>query len=566
MLIIIVLTTIGVLLLKTGNIFERIIIPKSVSAEEIVSLTIKKMFKTGTIYHERSVYTFDNDLPITYEHWFDYDSPRFKTLVQYPNRGNVNQGFDLDYRWDIHQDTAEYIKERYVYEDKNARGKKLGEQVDLADGLNKLLESGSLKIEKKNVDGKDLLAVSADDFSSTASGEIYYFDQKSFNLVKREVRGLVTDGTDIGKRYKTVIDYQILETIDSTLVTIKTIFSPPDSPVGYKLIEREFFVAKETSYPGNLNGTTADWPTYNSIDNSLMFKYPEDWHAGKTEVFGSRTITEFKYNNNTSLFELTLYGNHNQLTGKPYNNLGEFLGSRITKSKDIFIDGHTAKKIEDQGKPGHVIPYEEVIVFTPDNKTIVSLNYKSSYYDKPTANGVLYQILSTFKFTNSKNTETTTNANVISYNIPSNWQVFAGTLGKSKLTFSYPLEVSAQYDDYSNRQSVRLMKGNGVLLDISLPEYFGFREYQNGSRREWFLENAKSNPTVQNITFYPINYANGNSFYQVKADKLNNLFGIIPVEPTINIYFGIIANRILIIRDWKSLPQEDIFRVLQSIQ
>ena len=144
------------------------------------------------------------------------------------------------------------------------------------------------------------------------------------------------------------------------------------------------------------NDTTVNWSTYHSIDNSLMFKYPRDWQAEKAEIFGSRTVTEFKYNN-TVLFELTLHGNYNQVTGKPYNNLNEFLGPRLIKSKDIFIDGHAAKKIEDQGEPGHVIPYEEAIVFTPDNKTIVSLYYKGSYYEKPAANGILDQILSTFK-------------------------------------------------------------------------------------------------------------------------------------------------------------------------
>jgi len=144
------------------------------------------------------------------------------------------------------------------------------------------------------------------------------------------------------------------------------------------------------------NDTTVNWSTYHSIDNSLMFKYPRDWQAEKAEIFGSRTVTEFKYNN-TVLFELTLHGNYNQVTGKPYNNLNEFLGPRLIKSKDIFIDGHAAKKIEDQGQPGHVIPYEEAIVFTPDNKTIVSLYYKGSYYEKPAANGILDQILSTFK-------------------------------------------------------------------------------------------------------------------------------------------------------------------------
>lgn len=154
------------------------------------------------------------------------------------------------------------------------------------------------------------------------------------------------------------------------------------------------------------NDITASWKTYNYIDNSIMFKYPEDWQAEKEGIFGSRSVTEFKYKN-TAILELTVQGNYNQITGKPYKNLDEFLGPRLSKSKETFIDGQAAKSIEDQGDPGHVIPYEEALVFTPDKKAIVSLYYKSSYYDKPNANRILAQILFTFKFlNNSKNTIT----------------------------------------------------------------------------------------------------------------------------------------------------------------
>lgn len=151
------------------------------------------------------------------------------------------------------------------------------------------------------------------------------------------------------------------------------------------------------------NDIAASWKTYNYIDNSIMFKYPEDWQAEKEGIFGSRSVTEFKYKN-TALLELTVQGNYNQITGKPYKNLDEFLGPRLSKSKETLIDGQAAKRIEDQGDPGHVIPYEEVLVFTPDKKAIVSLYYKSSYYDKPNANRILDQILFTFKF-KTKNTE-----------------------------------------------------------------------------------------------------------------------------------------------------------------
>lgn len=154
---------------------------------------------------------------------------------------------------------------------------------------------------------------------------------------------------------------------------------------------------KYQSFPSpTLNKTdiTVGWKTYNSINTSITFKYPEDWQAEREMIFGSRTITEFKYNN-TPIFELTVHKNYNQDTGGTYKNLAEFLGPRSNKSKDTLVHGQPAKRIEDQGDFGHVVPYEEVVFFTPDNKSIVSL-----YYKGPKANDVLDKIISTFIFLN----------------------------------------------------------------------------------------------------------------------------------------------------------------------
>jgi hypothetical protein len=143
--------------------------------------------------------------------------------------------------------------------------------------------------------------------------------------------------------------------------------------------------------------TTGNWKTYNFIDDSIMFKYPGDWQAQKEEIFGSRTVTEFRYKN-TSVLELTAQGNYNQVNGQPYKSLGEFLGVRFEQSKETIVDRQVARRIEDQGDPGHVIPYEEIVVFTPDKKAVVSLYYKSSNYDKTDTNGILDKILSSFRF------------------------------------------------------------------------------------------------------------------------------------------------------------------------
>jgi hypothetical protein len=160
------------------------------------------------------------------------------------------------------------------------------------------------------------------------------------------------------------------------------------------------------------NEITASWKTYYSIDNSIRFKYPADWQAEKEQIFGSRTVTAFKYKNNL-VFELTIQENYNQVIGKPYKDPAEFLGQRLSRSRDVFVDGQPAKIIEYQGDPGHVPPYQEVVVFTPENKAIVSLYFKSSYYNKPTADRVFKLIISTFEFLN----KSTSDSAAVSYGI-----------------------------------------------------------------------------------------------------------------------------------------------------
>lgn len=273
------------------------------------------------------------------------------------------------------------------------------------------------------------------------------------------------------------------------------------------------------------NGVAASWKTYNFIDNSITFKYPEDWQAEKEGIFGSRTVTEFKYNN-TPLFELTVQGNYNQVTGKPYKNLAEFLGPRLNKSRDTLVDEQAAKRIDVQGDPGHVIPHEEVIVFTPDNKSIVSLYYESSSYDKPTANRVLDQILLTFKFLN-KNTVATPTVSILKASLVST----AGWPMASATTFSilYPPE----YNPFSsgdmvnlrhtqNPESVAVLGMSRVGDPQSAKPY---SVYSGGSRREWWIRANydDSHPQPANLHFIEKTMGEINGLEVYEGDYLRSI-------------------------------------------
>jgi hypothetical protein len=138
---------------------------------------------------------------------------------------------------------------------------------------------------------------------------------------------------------------------------------------------------------------TANWKTYQ--DKTLSFRYPQDWTAEPQQVPDLILSVEFKYNLTPTL-TLTEKANLNNDTGKPFATLDEYLSGR-GNNENITVGGYPAKKITGKGIEGHVLPYEEVTLFTPNRSVIVSLYYNEGYYEVPGANRVLDQILSTFK-------------------------------------------------------------------------------------------------------------------------------------------------------------------------
>jgi len=156
-------------------------------------------------------------------------------------------------------------------------------------------------------------------------------------------------------------------------------------------------IALPTTIPTPLPTTdpTVGWETYS--DKNITFQYPNDWEKGEMQLYGSRSEIDFIYNK-TVTFTVSYLGNYNNGTGKKYSSLEEFLGQRKSKANDISINGITGKIIDDPGDAEHVIPFEEVIFFSPDKLVIISIYYMDSYYPVVDNNKIIDQILSTFKF------------------------------------------------------------------------------------------------------------------------------------------------------------------------
>lgn len=172
-------------------------------------------------------------------------------------------------------------------------------------------------------------------------------------------------------------------------------------PNGWVLTYSCFPTSKPTNIlqPTQVSNETANWKTY--TNKRISFKYPEDWMEGPPYISTSQTIVQFQYQLTTVLTLSQV--STNEKTRKPYTSLDEYVGSsRAGISKDIVIDGYPAKRMITSTIPpelsGHTIPYEEVVLFTPDKSAIISLHYEKDYYNKSSADKVLDQILTTFKF------------------------------------------------------------------------------------------------------------------------------------------------------------------------
>lgn len=140
------------------------------------------------------------------------------------------------------------------------------------------------------------------------------------------------------------------------------------------------------------------WKTYSS--GSFTFRYPDDWTVGEPVVLGSGWEAEFNYNSGKPFYIREII-NYNQTTGSPYASLDEFIGdnSGADSVEDYVLDGKPARFMYSNGEAGHVIPFDEIVAFTPDAKYVLVLYYQPDIYDEKA--GTFNGILTSFKFAGS---------------------------------------------------------------------------------------------------------------------------------------------------------------------
>jgi hypothetical protein len=152
---------------------------------------------------------------------------------------------------------------------------------------------------------------------------------------------------------------------------------------------------KSAPKPQETSSAPALWKNYR--DETLSFSYPSDWEVTSRQVFASRSEVGFEFRSGTP-FTVSYVANYNNGTGRPYSSLSEYLGAIASKARKITVDGLTGLRVSSAGDPGHAVPFEEAVFYSPDKKSVVSLYLQSAYYQESGTNAVLDKILATLKF------------------------------------------------------------------------------------------------------------------------------------------------------------------------
>ncbi len=238
------------------------------------------------------------------------------------------------------------------------------------------------------------------------------------------------------------------------------------------------------------------------------------------------------------------------------------------------------------GALGHTLESSDYVTFYNNQCWILSLRIATenrsanlpgqgfrelSVVDREGVNKVLEQILSTFRFLQPAGETDAVSSSKLALAIPSTWQKYAKTFQQLHFQFSYPSWLTIDDGDESSGDIyIRRGPNQPEQLAIGRLSYYGFREYDGGSRRQWFLKGIRQIHPGQplndsDFTFSSVDFANGNSFLEVEYNGIPN-DNPLPGGYNSNFYFGIFAGKAIMAFDMKSLKREDVLTILQSLK
>ena len=135
-------------------------------------------------------------------------------------------------------------------------------------------------------------------------------------------------------------------------------------------------------------------------NDNISFKYPSYLIMGQKNMGGSSYSQEFKEENGQYTLTFSEKGNYNQISGKPYATLDEYIGMPY-KVKTLVIGGQDARQPLPRAGSENVF---STSLFSKDLKSIYAIDLEVPKDDLKIEQGqkMFDQILSTFKFFDTK--------------------------------------------------------------------------------------------------------------------------------------------------------------------
>jgi len=253
-----------------------------------------------------------------------------------------------------------------------------------------------------------------------------------------------------------------------------------------------YYLGIRQNRPGSVStvsesNPTTIWKTYKN--GGIAFEYPPNWIEKPVLVQGSGFTQEFDDPEDKYIFSFSSIGNYNQVTGKPYATIDEFVGMPY-KVGAVTADGQEGRQPLPRAGSEDV---NSAVFFSVDAKAIYTLELKA--VDIGGGRKLFEQILSTLKFSRLQAEPTLApakNVKRLTYYLPSGWLTMTDAAGT--LEVGYNPKVS----------SASTVRGVDIELtpndpNVILRSHIVVRllPYDGGSRHRFIYESMGGVPIAE---------------------------------------------------------------------
>lgn len=157
--------------------------------------------------------------------------------------------------------------------------------------------------------------------------------------------------------------------------------------------------------------------------------------------------------------------------------------------------------------------------------------------------------------------------------IPDDWKTYNKNFAGTHFSFRYP-KTSDVWDLDESSGEIYIIKEGGpnwpadVVIDNMLHIWSQFDPYLSGSRRVWFKNNLSKlyrKQDLSSLSFDEVSFPNGKSYLRVynwsKTSEFEN-----DVFFQGDFYFGVQNRKVVYVSDKKTLPKEDVEKILYSLE